>query len=195
MLTLNKKIGFTLIELMVVISIISLLTTVVFISTRDVVKKARDIRTITNLRGICNLLQMYYDDNNYFPFKGCSFTGEPVSQHYGKYRDNPNNDPYGNKIFDILQDDLAPQYVSWVPNDPAADYPANDWSYFYDNYYDSVDPSLTPGTSECSNQNFQILGYIEDINNLNFPYEMPWGTWQGKGWWRACKGINGSIIY
>lgn len=148
-------------------------------------RRARDTRVVSDLKSICRVLDYYYVYNGEYPYVGCSYTGQLSSQHYGIYRDNPHTDH--NNIFDVLQPYLVPDYMKQVPNDPDAVDPNADWSYFYDNYYDSVRPDYTPETSSCTNQAFQLLGYIESTSDLTWPYELPWGTWEGQGWYRACK--------
>lgn len=59
--------GFSLIELLVVISIIGVLTTVLvmnFVGSRE---RARDAQKIQNLNSIKNALRMYYNDNQAYP--------------------------------------------------------------------------------------------------------------------------------
>lgn len=65
----NKtKKGFTLVELLVVISIISILTIVGISSFRTVQIKSRDVRRKNDLNSISKALNMYYNDNGSFPF-------------------------------------------------------------------------------------------------------------------------------
>jgi prepilin-type N-terminal cleavage/methylation domain-containing protein len=59
--------GFTLVELLVVISIISLLTSIVLSSLNDARKKARDSARISTLQQVQKALAMYYSDNGYYP--------------------------------------------------------------------------------------------------------------------------------
>lgn len=64
---MKKNKGFSLIELLVVISIIGVLTTVLvmnFVGTRE---RARDSQKIQNLNSIKNALRMYYNDNQTYP--------------------------------------------------------------------------------------------------------------------------------
>jgi type II secretion system protein G len=63
----NKQRGFTLIELLVVIAIIGTLATVVLASLNEARSKARDVRRLADLRQIVLALEMYYDDNNFYP--------------------------------------------------------------------------------------------------------------------------------
>lgn len=64
---MKKNKGFSLIELLVVISIIGVLTTVLvmnFVGSRE---RARDAQTIQNLNSLKNALRMYYNDNQSYP--------------------------------------------------------------------------------------------------------------------------------
>ncbi len=62
----NRR-GFTLIELMVVISIISLLSSIVLASVKTARMKARDARRKEDLHNIYTALHLYYDENGYLP--------------------------------------------------------------------------------------------------------------------------------
>ena len=62
-----KKSGFTLVELLVVISIIGVLASVVFASINSARAKARDARRIADLRQIATALEFYYDANGQYP--------------------------------------------------------------------------------------------------------------------------------
>ena len=64
---MKKNKGFSLIELLVVISIIGVLTTVLvmnFVGTRE---RSRDAQKIQNLNSLKNALRMYYNDNQFYP--------------------------------------------------------------------------------------------------------------------------------
>ena len=64
---LNKKRGFTLIELLVVVAIISLLASIVFASLSTARAKGRDARRMEDLHQIAIALELYFDDNGYYP--------------------------------------------------------------------------------------------------------------------------------
>lgn len=62
---LNK--GFTLVELLVVISIIGILTTLLMINFVGTREKANDSKKVQDLNSIKNALRMYYNDNQSYP--------------------------------------------------------------------------------------------------------------------------------
>ena len=62
----NNK-GFSLIELLVVISIIGILTTVLVMNFVGSRQRARDAQTIQNLNSIKNALRMYYNEYQFYP--------------------------------------------------------------------------------------------------------------------------------
>jgi len=65
-----KKQGFTLIELMVVVAIISLLTSIVLAALNDARKKARDAKRLEDLHQIRIALQLYFEENGQYPLPG-----------------------------------------------------------------------------------------------------------------------------
>lgn len=62
----NKK-AFTLIELLIVIAIIGLLSSIVLASLNVSRKKARDARRLSDLNQISLAFEMYYDNNTRYP--------------------------------------------------------------------------------------------------------------------------------
>jgi len=63
----NKKLGFTLVELLIVISIMGILTVVGAASFKTVQLKSRDVRRKNDLSSISKALNMYYNDVGTFP--------------------------------------------------------------------------------------------------------------------------------
>lgn len=62
-----KKDGFSLLELLVVISIIAVLTAVLTANFMGMRERARDAQKIQDLNSLKNALRMYYNDNQYYP--------------------------------------------------------------------------------------------------------------------------------
>ena len=63
---LNKR-GFTLVELLVVISIIALLSTIAIVSLGSARAKARDTARIADMKQLATALEQYYADNGGYP--------------------------------------------------------------------------------------------------------------------------------
>lgn len=62
-----KRLGFTLVELLVVISIMGVLTVIVSASFRTIQMKSRDARRKSDINSIYKALNMYYNDIGTFP--------------------------------------------------------------------------------------------------------------------------------
>ncbi len=62
--------GFTLIELLVVIAIIGILASVILASLNSARTKARDAALISGVQQVKTALEMYYNDNGYYPPAG-----------------------------------------------------------------------------------------------------------------------------
>lgn len=107
-LTSKLNAGFTLVELLVVISIIGLLSSIVLTSVNSARAKARDARRIADLKQIQTALEFYYDTNGQYPL-GSQGSGV-WSSHAPAYG---NNDNY------IVG--LAPTYMPTLPRDPRFD--------------------------------------------------------------------------
>ena len=64
---INKKLGFTLVELLIVISIMGILTVIGMASFKTIQLKSRDARRKNDLSTISKALNMYYNDLGIFP--------------------------------------------------------------------------------------------------------------------------------
>jgi prepilin-type N-terminal cleavage/methylation domain-containing protein len=67
MLRINKKNGFTLVELLIVIAIIGIITVIASSSFVSAQKKSRDASRKSNLKSLSDALNMYYADFGSFP--------------------------------------------------------------------------------------------------------------------------------
>ncbi len=74
----NTKRGFTLIEILVVIAIIGILSSVVLASLATSRAKARDARRIADLEEVKKALELYYDSNGAYPPTGPSLPPFPL---------------------------------------------------------------------------------------------------------------------
>lgn len=109
--------GFTLIELMVVLSIISLMASVILVQINGARAKARDMVRKQTLRQLQTALEMYYEDHGYYPKTSAFWTF--YSSESGTCTAAPGNcgivDAPGTFI-----PDLAPKYINSLPHDPGA---------------------------------------------------------------------------
>lgn len=67
--TLAKKDGrgFTIVELLIVIVIIGILATLVIVTFAGAQRKARNTKTIANVRAYYNMIEAYYASNGHYP--------------------------------------------------------------------------------------------------------------------------------
>ena len=63
----TKRKGFTLIELLVVIAIIGILATLAVVALQQARKNARDAKRIADVRQMQTALELYFNDNQYYP--------------------------------------------------------------------------------------------------------------------------------
>ncbi len=104
----SSEAGFTLVELLVVIALISLLSSVVLASLNSARAKARDAKRVNDLKQIQVALEFYFDDNGQYPQPSRGWSN--WSGHCPSYGDNDNY---------IIG--LAPTYITVLPRDPSSD--------------------------------------------------------------------------
>jgi len=84
----NRK-GFTLIEILIAVSIIAILTAIGIVSYASVNRRARDAKRFGDLEQIRSALEMYRSDNGYYPavntgsFGGVSALDAPLNTSGG----------------------------------------------------------------------------------------------------------------
>lgn len=150
---MNNKRGFTLVELIVVITMLALMSTflLVLLNVSTQLNKARDAQRREDLQQIRNALDVYYNDNNcYPPQAGFSGKGLPFGSEWAS----------GTNV-----------YMQKVPQDP--DYSSTGWSYIYQTdssscpqwavIYAHLVSSNISATQSC--QTFQACGYLQTKYN------------------------------
>lgn len=108
--------GFTLIELMVVIAIIGVLSSVVLVSLNVAKLKANDAKRVSDLHAIQTALEMYATDHNAYPVT------TTWSSRCAAWPDQGG----GNVI-----PGLVPTYIPKMPSDPAMDTSGSLCCYLY----------------------------------------------------------------
>lgn len=68
--------GFTLVELLVIVSIIGLLSTLAITSLDNSRRKARDAKRKMDLKEISTAFELYYDKNNTYRIPGTGWSGD-----------------------------------------------------------------------------------------------------------------------
>lgn len=133
--------GFTLIELLVVIAIISVLSSLVFASLSSARMSARDAQRISDIRQIRIALELYRNENGYYPY-------------YPSWRLSSNS------TWDEFQNDIRP-YMSKLPVDPINNDPnSGPWGtgiYNYAYYY------LGPVLSTAST--YDLVAQLENTSS------------------------------
>jgi prepilin-type N-terminal cleavage/methylation domain-containing protein len=100
----SKDKGYTLAELLIVLSVIGLLMTTSAIMLNDSLKRSRDSRRKADLEMMATALELYYKDNGGYPYDS-STSGEQWKHICG----------LSTAIFNILVDQ---KYLSELPCDP-----------------------------------------------------------------------------
>ncbi|MCF7796017.1 prepilin-type N-terminal cleavage/methylation domain-containing protein [Patescibacteria group bacterium] len=159
-----KKEGFTIIELLVVITIIGILTSISVVSLNEIRKNSRDSKRISDLERIQTALDFYFIDNHDYPSDYIE-TGEDISEYklgYNNYKALCENG------FKTSCDALEKTYMGIIPI-PA--YPP----YYSGFYYVKINED---------NPNYKIFFYLEagfeDLNS-GFYTATPNGIYETEG--------------
>ncbi len=107
----NRQKGFTLLELLVVISIIALLSSVILAATTVARSKARDSKRLEDFHGIRVALESYYQENNAYPV---TFSGLTPA-YWGNCSDYGSHGVSGATGW---VPGLAPGHIAALPLDP-----------------------------------------------------------------------------
>lgn len=148
---MNKKNGFTLVELLVVMAILALLTTVGFGQYRTSQKKASDAQRKADLGNIARALEMYYNDNGSYPTSTDCTSAEQglivVEKDCSIPIPTSTNIDWGSS-FQITINNTTIIYMKSLPVDPASN----------QHYcYESADGGA-----------FRIFAVLENENDLDF---------------------------
>jgi len=154
--------GFSLVELLVVVAIIGLLSTIAVIAFSSVRSKARDAKRAADIKMIRSALELYYQDNGSFPIST------------GALQPNSGWTTSNDSSWATFQTALNP-YLK-LPIDPRQDsagWPAGGqyaYSYFSQSYgcpmqwymiiYRPENPTFSPGVTACDGTSFNYGGTV-----------------------------------
>lgn len=137
----NKTRGFTLIELMVVIAIISLLSSVVLASIKTAREKAQIIKTVGEMKSLQNALELYRNQFGTYPGSTGSIYADDESQNVWTI---------DGTLQDSFQGLVTNKFISKIPHAP--NYPNN------------------CSDSDCINSGY-FLGYIKGNFYTGYDYQ------------------------
>ncbi len=123
--------GFTLVELLIVISILGILTTLVMVNLGGARGSARDAQRMSDLKTIQTALEAYFNDYGCYPAQGSADCLEKANWS-GTVE---SNDESG---WNVLESALVPRYLAQIPEDPL-----NSENFYYE--YGNVGKSSNVG--------------------------------------------------
>ncbi|MDA0666842.1 MAG: prepilin-type N-terminal cleavage/methylation domain-containing protein [Planctomycetota bacterium] len=112
--------GFTIIEMLIVVTILTMLAGILVPILSEEAAIARDGRRASDLRSVASALANYKDRNGDYPTTTGNWQG-----------DSGNHGSYGYDASGYIPN-LVPDYIPYLPQDPDAQYPnATDGGYMY----------------------------------------------------------------
>jgi prepilin-type N-terminal cleavage/methylation domain-containing protein len=156
----QRQAGYTLMEVLVVVSIISLLSSIVLVAFRSALAKARDARRLADMRQTVTALDLYYQKYGSFPEEevyGEEEEAGSVTDCHGWDTSGYDRDGDGRPFLEPLIDEGI---MASVPKDPKAT--LNSCSGVGQNTYRYHRYPYDYCTNVCVNKSFYVLG----INNL-----------------------------
>jgi len=129
MKTAVSRIGFTLIEVLVVVSIISILTSVLYVNFNAARENSRDQVRKTDMKQLQLAIELYKAQNGSYPASGC---GSATNAFYGPGPAQSGSVPSGN-YFNCDTDwivGLVPEFIAELPTDPTSESEAGQGFYY-----------------------------------------------------------------
>lgn len=146
---MTRKNGFTLIEILVSVTIIAILTVIGVVSYTALTKRSRDAKRKSDLEQVRSALDMYRSDNGFYP---------PTSTTFD--------------TLDTLSNSLVPTYAPSIPTDPKST-STNTIPYYFEvigtppNFYSyciCAELESESGKNECG---------VTPISNCNYYLRNP----------------------
>lgn len=173
--------GFTVVELMVVVSIIGILSTVTYASFSQAQKKARIAKRVSDLKQMQVALEYYYAVNKAYPDSGGVWITECV-----EFNGNGNNVIPG----------LVPNYIASIPKDPkssatsGANRPMWGNCYMYINYNTQGYAFVAHAISEFTAADYlarpELMDAVRDGGSsatvVDGAAPWAWKVWGGQGY-------------
>ena len=116
---MKRQAGFTIIEMLIVVTILAMLAGVLVPILQEGQSTARDSRRMADLRSVQTALADYYRDNGLYPTTAGEWSGDA--------RDVGNN----GYAEDGYIPGLVPDFLTALPSDPDSQYPNETCGYMY----------------------------------------------------------------
>ncbi|MFQ5748399.1 MAG: prepilin-type N-terminal cleavage/methylation domain-containing protein [Planctomycetota bacterium] len=116
----QRQKGFTIIEMLIVVSILAMLTAILVPVLDDSAKSSRDARRAADLKSVQAALEAYKRENGVYPSTNNQWWGDAPS--YG------GKDYQGAKAY---IPGMVPNFMPSLPKDPDPQYPSGDKGYLY----------------------------------------------------------------
>lgn len=110
----RSRLGFTLVELMVVVAVIGILSAIVYANFGATRAIARDNIRKTDLKDLQVAIELYKAQNGHYPLRGCIDSGDSVGLWSGA---NPEAVASVEQCANYIEG-LVPDYISALPVDP-----------------------------------------------------------------------------
>lgn len=142
----NTKKGFTLVELLVVISIIGVLASIGLVSFRSAQFRSRDAQRKSDFKQLSNALELFYSDYGTYPV---SSNGQIMACPYNSITNVGTVCSWGVSEFrDVDAGGITKTtYFKILPKDPVSEH-----TYYYNSVY----------VNSVENAGYQIFGYLEN---------------------------------
>lgn len=144
----SKKAGFTLVELLITVTILSLLLTIGITSYQRLIVDARDAQRQSDVKVIQSALEQYKADQNFYPLGGVT-PGAALTNRVGWPATTPTPS-------------VVRTYLQKVPQDPQVGIGTSNYSY----------EALPNVPNACNNDSLRCVRYclyaqVESSNNIN----------------------------
>lgn len=180
---MKNKLAFTLIELLIVIAIIGLLSTLAINSLSESRKKARDAKRLSSMKDIVTALEFYYDSYKQYPGSTSSY-GESEGTCGGWDTSTVDNDGDSRPFIEPLID---AKIMLKVPVDPIGSGTCNGFTYRYYRY--------SAGSYGCPTNKgaYYVLG-IYDMETSGRPHSSsPGWSCSGRNWQNEFDWVTGGF--
>lgn len=161
----NKQRGFTLLELLIAITILAILSAATISSYTSVVSRGRDAKRKEDLKQILNALQAYYADNGKYPPAGGSHAGCSAPSGYSDTVTQFGCFDFDNATSTWIPE-LVPKYMKTEPNDPNYNNSSpSSCQGAQDNSANTVCYKYSYGNVTADGQSFDLLALLEYTND------------------------------